>query len=258
MLSTYQTIMMRVIHISDLTFLTGHRQEIINLLINRSRVSPATSFVGCTLNELAQINDDSKTRKWFSDADYCTTDGFPLTIYAWLLTKITLERAYGPFIFADATKRAYQANLKQVYLCPSLSISHALKTYLSQKHILAKSSVTLVVPQANESLGALVKKVASLHPNIVWVSVGTPRQAQLAYLLKKTLRFGTIMCLGAAFELITGQKSMAPRWMQNIGLEWFYRLLREPKRLAGRYLISIPKFIVLTAQKKLLGKHIRR
>ena len=257
MLSTYQTTMMRIINISDLSFLTGHRQEIINLLIHRSRVSPAASFVGCTLNELAQINDDPKIKKWFADADYCTTDGFPLTIYAWLLTKITLERAYGPFIFNSATKTAHQVKLKQVFLCPSLSTSHALKTYLSQKHILTKSSVILVVPEANASLDDLVRRVASIHPNIVWVSVGTPRQAQIAYTLKRKLQFGAIMCLGAAFELVTGQKSMAPRWMQGVGLEWLYRLICEPKRLARRYLISIPRFIALTAQKKLLGRYMR-
>ncbi len=258
MLSTYQTTMTRVIHISGLRFLTGHRHDIINLIISKSRVSPATSFIGCTLNELAQINDSPKIRRWFADADYCTTDGFPLTVYAWLLTRITLERTYGPFVFGDATKEAYQAKLKQVYLGPSLSTNHALKADLSKKHVLAKSSVILVVPDANEPLGSLVRRIVSLHPNIVWISVGTPRQAQIAYLLKRKLRRGTIMCLGAAFELVTGQKPMAPRWIQNIGLEWFYRLLHEPKRLTRRYLIGIPKFLAQTTRKKIFGDNIHR
>ena len=58
--------------------------------------------------------------------------------------------------------------------------------------------------------------------------------------------------VGAAFDLLTGRVRQAPRWMQSAGLEWFFRLTQEPKRLWKRYLVSNPLF-VLRAGAQLLG-----
>ena len=49
--------------------------------------------------------------------------------------------------------------------------------------------------------------------------------------------------VGAAFDLLTGRVRQAPKWMQGNGLEWFYRLTQEPRRLARRYLINNPLFV---------------
>lgn len=53
--------------------------------------------------------------------------------------------------------------------------------------------------------------------------------------------------VGAAFDFHAGLKKQAPKWMQKRGLEWFYRLVSEPRRLGKRYLINNPKFIALAA-----------
>ena len=53
--------------------------------------------------------------------------------------------------------------------------------------------------------------------------------------------------IGAAFDLLTGRIRQAPRWMQRVGLEWLFRLTQEPRRLAKRYLVNNPLFIVRVA-----------
>ena len=64
--------------------------------------------------------------------------------------------------------------------------------------------------------------------------------------------------VGAAFDLLTGRVRQAPRWMQGSGLEWFFRLTQEPRRLARRYMVNNPLF-VLRATSQLLGlrKYLR-
>ena len=57
--------------------------------------------------------------------------------------------------------------------------------------------------------------------------------------------------VGAAFDFIAGTKPQAPRWMQRGGLEWLFRLGSEPRRMAGRYLINIPTFLLLVTLQSL-------
>jgi N-acetylglucosaminyldiphosphoundecaprenol N-acetyl-beta-D-mannosaminyltransferase len=78
----------------------------------------------------------------------------------------------------------------------------------------------------------------------LWVGLSTPKQEKfmVQYLpkLDVTLMFG----VGAAFDFHAGRVSQAPRWMQRSGLEWFYRLCSEPRRLWKRYLRNNPLFIL--------------
>lgn len=53
---------------------------------------------------------------------------------------------------------------------------------------------------------------------------------------------GVLLGVGAAFDIHAGVQRQAPRWMQRSGLEWLYRLSREPRRLARRYLVNNPRF----------------
>ena len=80
-------------------------------------------------------------------------------------------------------------------------------------------------------------------PDIVWVGLSTPKQesfmARYTDKLDTTLLFG----VGAAFDFHAGKVRQAPRWMQRSGLEWFFRLCAEPRRLWRRYLRNNPLFL---------------
>jgi N-acetylglucosaminyldiphosphoundecaprenol N-acetyl-beta-D-mannosaminyltransferase len=90
----------------------------------------------------------------------------------------------------------------------------------------------------------LIRRVAALKPDIIWVGLSTPKQekfmAEYWRKLDTTLLFG----VGAAFDFHAGRVRQAPRWMQRSGLEWFYRLGCEPRRLWRRYLKNNPLFIL--------------
>jgi N-acetylglucosaminyldiphosphoundecaprenol N-acetyl-beta-D-mannosaminyltransferase len=82
---------------------------------------------------------------------------------------------------------------------------------------------------------------------ILWMGVSTPKQERWAHALVPMLHDGVIVTVGAAFDYHSGRVRRAPVWMQRSGLEWLYRLFREPGRLAGRYLSNNPLFLVLVA-----------
>lgn len=79
-----------------------------------------------------------------------------------------------------------------------------------------------------------------------FLAVGTPQQESLAGLLQQRGKArGLTLCVGASLNFLSGAESRAPRWMQRAGLEWLYRLLGNPKRMAWRYLVRGPRFLLL-------------
>ncbi len=98
----------------------------------------------------------------------------------------------------------------------------------------------------------VVDDMASSEIDILFVGIGCPKQE--IWMAEHKHRLGCVMLgVGAAFDFIAGEKKHAPRWVQNIGMEWFFRLISEPERLWKRYLKHNPRFIWYFTQQ-LLGR----
>lgn len=94
----------------------------------------------------------------------------------------------------------------------------------------------------DKDLKELIERINKSKADFVWIGIGAPRQENLMYRLKgktKTIMTG----VGGAFNILSGKVNDAPKWMQKAGLEWFYRLAKEPRRLFKRYLVTNSKFI---------------
>jgi N-acetylglucosaminyldiphosphoundecaprenol N-acetyl-beta-D-mannosaminyltransferase len=85
--------------------------------------------------------------------------------------------------------------------------------------------------------------IESVSPDIVWVGLGTPRQDWWMSEFRHRLTVPVLVGVGAAFDFLSGRAPQAPLWMREHGLEWFYRLSHEPKRLWRRYLVCGPRFM---------------
>jgi N-acetylglucosaminyldiphosphoundecaprenol N-acetyl-beta-D-mannosaminyltransferase len=81
------------------------------------------------------------------------------------------------------------------------------------------------------------------HAQLVWLGLGSPKQDRVAERLCELAAAPVLLCVGAAFDFVSGAKRRAPSWMQRAGLEWLYRLVAEPRRLWRRYLVDGPAFV---------------
>ena len=99
----------------------------------------------------------------------------------------------------------------------------------------------------------VIQSINNSGVDILFVGIGCPKQERWMAEHKDSLSC-VMLGVGAAFDFIAGSKKHAPRWMQKIGLEWFYRLSSEPKRLWRRYLMHNPRFVYYFLQQWLLGK----
>jgi N-acetylglucosaminyldiphosphoundecaprenol N-acetyl-beta-D-mannosaminyltransferase len=89
----------------------------------------------------------------------------------------------------------------------------------------------------------ITQAIESAAPDIVWVGLGTPRQDQWMYEFRHRLTVPILIGVGAAYDFLTGRLKQAPPWMQEHGLEWFFRVAHEPKRLWRRYFLYGPNFV---------------
>ena len=97
----------------------------------------------------------------------------------------------------------------------------------------------------------LGKIINNSGANIVWIGLSTPKQEVFAAELSKYCSVNYIITVGAVFDYFTGHLERGPKFMQKNGLEWLFRLYKEPKRLWKRYAQIIPAFIFIVIKQKL-------
>jgi len=94
----------------------------------------------------------------------------------------------------------------------------------------------------------LAQRINKAQADFIWVAIGAPRQELLMNRLKGKVN-GIMTGVGGAFNILAGKVNDAPMWMQNAGLEWLYRLWKEPRRLFKRYFVTNTKFLIFLIKK---------
>jgi N-acetylglucosaminyldiphosphoundecaprenol N-acetyl-beta-D-mannosaminyltransferase len=105
-------------------------------------------------------------------------------------------------------------------------------------------------PLTVEEDDAVVERINRAGPDIVWVGLSTPKQERWMASHLDRLSATVVLGVGAAFDIHAGLLPQAPQWMQRMGLEWFYRLLREPRRLWRRYFANNPRFVIQILRRR--------
>jgi N-acetylglucosaminyldiphosphoundecaprenol N-acetyl-beta-D-mannosaminyltransferase len=102
-------------------------------------------------------------------------------------------------------------------------------------------------PEAPEQM-AVLERIRAARPDLLLVGLGAPKQE--IWIAQNARHFGSAVAVvvGASLDFIAGRVPRAPRWMSRAGLEWCYRLAREPRRLWRRYLVNDPKFLFILAR----------
>lgn len=110
-------------------------------------------------------------------------------------------------------------------------------------------------PEFTDKENALmIDAINAVEPDVLFVGMTAPKQEKWAYAHFHKLKAKHICCIGAVFDFYAGTIKRAPQWMINAGLEWLYRLLKEPRRMWKRYLVGNIKFIVHVLLEKMEKK----
>lgn len=193
---------------------------------------------------------DPEHRYRLNHLDLVTPDGQPVR---WALNALyhvrLLERVYGPTLTLRVCQRAAQEQLP-IYLYGSRlevleALSRRLKAQFPGLTVAGQEPSrfrTLSVEEARE----VDTRIQESQARIVLVGLGCPRQEVWVYEHRQALCM-PLLAVGAAFDIHAGLLAQAPAVLQNAGLEWLFRLTREPRRLWARYVVLNPQFIALLA-----------
>ncbi len=184
---------------------------------------------------------DPQLRDQVNQFDMITPDGQPVRWALNLLHGTHLrERVYGPELTLRLCQRAAQTGVS-IYLyggSPEVveTLQSNLKEMFPRLEVAGYESPPFraLTPEEDEEV---VQRINDSGAGLVFIGLGCPKQDVFAFEHRDQIQ-GVQICVGAAFDFHAGRKSTAPRWMQDRGLEWLYRLLQEPRRLWKRYFVT--------------------
>ncbi len=109
---------------------------------------------------------------------------------------------------------------------------------------------------STETSCQMIDAINVAKPDLLWIGMTAPKQEKWTYQhFDEMITQGPIGCIGAVFDFYAGKVHRAPEWMQRVGLEWLFRLAREPRRLWRRYLIGNVIFLYLIIKEKTNNKY---
>ncbi|MBO6507569.1 MAG: WecB/TagA/CpsF family glycosyltransferase [Roseibium sp.] len=196
-----------------------------------------------------------------SKMDLLVPDGQPVRWALRLLHGIRLpDRVYGPELTLRVCQAAAAEGVLVYFYGSRPEVLKALETNLKKRFpdlIFAGLTPSRFRALSSEENVQALEEIRASGAGIVFVGLGCPRQEVWAYENTRDLAM-PVLAVGAAFDFHAGLLSQAPKWMQDRGLEWFYRLTREPRRLWRRYVFLNPLFCLEIARQYFLGERDSR
>ena len=196
-----------------------------------------------TVHGLGEARADPSFRAILNASWLTTPDGMPLV---WLGPR-GVRRVYGPDLMLAVCDAGRATGLTHYFYGGKPGVAGELKARLTARFPGLAVVGTFTPPfrplDAAETT-ALRADIARARPDIVWVGLSTPKQERFMAEHAPSLDAGVLIGVGAAFDFHSGRVRQAPRWMQRSGLEWFFRLCTEPRRLGPRYLKTNPLFVL--------------
>lgn len=180
---------------------------------------------------------------------YCNLpDGMPIVWVGKLKGFKQMQRCTGLDTFKEVMANTANFPIKHFFCGGKQGIALQLQEASSHKLNNANVVGTYSPPfreMSNEEFAVLGAMINASGANVVWIGLSTPKQEMFAANLAKHVNVNYIITVGAVFDFFTGNLQRAPNWIQKFGLEWLYRLLKEPRRLFKRYAEIVPMFIWL-------------
>lgn len=198
----------------------------------------------CNAYTLSLVGRDTRLRAALLSADLNLADGSPV---AWLGRRVGVkEPTRGPQLLRGVVGAGQQFGIRHYFYGGAPGVADALATRLQQDYPQAEVAGAFSPPYgdpSDEDLLRLARTLEETRADIVWIGLGTPRQDYVVPRIGQIAKDVHVVPVGAAFDFLTGRVAEAPAILHGSGLEWIYRLAREPRRLGRRYLIGNPRFV---------------
>ena len=221
----------------------GECVQIIDKLVQSKRFN---YVVTPNVDHIVKLQSDKEFKEVYNNADLILTDGMPLVWYSKIVNKPIKEKISGSDLFPKVCELSSKKNYKVFLLGAGEGVAEKAKKNLENKYkglnIVGTYSPKYGFENDEKYINNMIELINDLNPDILAVGLGAPKQEKFIYKYKDRLKVPVSLAIGASIDFEANVIKRAPIWMQKSGLEWFYRLIKEPKRMFKRYIIDDMKF----------------
>jgi len=219
----------------------------VSRVLDWARAGQSKYVCVATVNQVMEAYDSPDFQRVMRAADLVTPDGMPLVWGLRLLGISGATRVYGPDLAPQLLCAAEEEGIPVGFYGGSPQVLKRLIEVVLERFPQLRVAYAWSPPfrpLGPEEDQRVTDEINGSGARILFVGLNTPKQD--LWMAHHWGRIPAVMLgVGAAFDFLAGAKPQAPRWMMRAGLEWFFRLATEPRRLWRRYLFQNPRFVLL-------------
>lgn len=192
------------------------------------------------VDHMVLLQERQDLRDAYRDASLVLADGWPVVAASRLVGKPLPERVPGSDLVPLLMNTGSPSRPLRVFLlgaAPGVGERAArnIQARYDAVDIVGVHSPPIGFERNKEENNRILYLVEQTEPDILVVGLGAPKQELWVHANRDRLKAKVALCVGATIDFMAGEKSRAPRWLQQLGLEWLHRMLSDPKRLVKRY-----------------------
>lgn len=190
------------------------------------------------VDKLVKANRDPELRRIINDCALINVDGMPVVWASRLLGKPLKERVAGVDLFESLMRRSADKGWRVYLLGAREEVVSGVKQVYEKKYPgLVVAGYRNGYWKMEEEAG-VVEQIKSAKADLLFVAISSPKKEHFLDRYQAEMKIPFAMGVGGTFDVAVGKVKRAPVWMQNSGLEWFYRFLQEPRRMFKRYFVD--------------------
>ncbi len=225
-------------------------EETINLIDKSIIERKPIHHVVINAAKVVNAQKDSELKESIVNCDIINADGQAIVWASRLFNTPLPERVAGIDLMEALVKLSAEKNYRIFFLGAKEEIVNSVVDFYSKlynKNIIAGYRNGYFKKDEEQ---AVAKQICDSNADILFVAMSSPKKEIFLNTYKDLIQAPFIMGVGGSFDVVAGFVKRAPMWMQKSGLEWFYRVLQEPRRMWKRYLFGNSEFIYLVLKEK--------
>ena len=217
-----------------------------------------SQMVFVNVDVAVKADKDEYLRKIINEADFAMVDGMPLVWISYLYGRPLKEKVSGSDFVPALCREAADKGWKIFLLGGAEGVPQRAAANLKQRipniTICGTYSPPMQFEKDKEELAKIKRMIAEASPEILIVCFGCPKQEKFIY--EHSREYGALLsiCAGATVDFLAGTVKRCPRWISSIGMEWFYRFLKEPRRLFKRYFVDDLRILAMVFKYRSWGE----
>lgn len=206
------------------------------------------------VDHVVLAHENAAFARAYERASLSLVDGMPVLWASRLLGEPLPEKISGSDLVLPLLARAEKKRLRVFFFggAPGSAekAREAVKSRFPELVVAGIASPMVRLEDPEDFHAAMADAIKQASPDLVLLGLGAPKQELFAERIRDRVAPAVLLSVGASIDFLAGTVPRAPEWMSSRGLEWLYRLTREPKRLWRRYLLRDPKFLAIVARQR--------